>query len=125
MTVASVTCTAEVTVYTTSFLPVRNVPADGVQLYYLDAPKKPMSALSIGLPDTLDEAKVVAVARINSEKGKRLLGDLKRAYQGIVNAWRHQLTDLPAVMVDDRYVVYGVYDVGKALSMIKEYRGQK
>ena len=119
----SAVCAADVIVYTTSFLPVKNIPREGAEIYYLDDPEKPLAALSAGLPNNYDEATPVAVARINTEEGRRLLGELKRSYQGIVNAWLHKITDLPAILVDEQYVVYGVYDVVQAVALVDDYRG--
>ena len=115
---------AEIAVYTTSYLPVKNTTRHEATVWVLDAPDKPLAELSKGLPNTYEEAKPAAVARINSAEGRRLLGDLQNAYQGVISAWRRQLTDLPAVVVDGEYVVYGVYDLDAALQMIERHRGE-
>lgn len=109
-------------VYTTSYLPLKNTAHHKATLWWLDRPDEPLAALSRGLPDTYEKAKPAAVARIHSAEGRRLLGDLQQAYQGIIRAWRLGLTDLPAVVVDGHYVVYGVYDLDEALLMIDRHR---
>lgn len=111
----------EISVYTTSYLPIANSHHKDVTLYHLDAPKKPLAALSKGLPDNYKEAVPQAVAIMNSPEGKRLLGELKRSYQGILSALSHRLTDLPAIVVDGQYIVYGVYDVNEALQLVESH----
>lgn len=114
-----------ITVYTTSFLPVAHSDAANVTVYLLDDPVKPLKALSTGLPATYDEATPVALARINSPRGQQLLGDLKRAYQGVVNAWLNNVAQLPAILIDDRYLLYGVYDVNEALVIFAAHQAKQ
>jgi integrating conjugative element protein (TIGR03757 family) len=112
----------DIAVYTTSFLPVSSKGYDNVKHYFLDAPKKPLAALSANLPDNYDAAVPAAKAMINSAEGQKLLGELKRSYQGILSAYMQKLTDLPAIVVDGQFVVYGVYDVGKAVQLIENHK---
>ncbi len=111
-----------ITVYTTSFLPVAHDGVANVTVYWLDEPEKPLGALSKGLPDTVDAAAPMVLSRINTPQGQRLLGELKRAYQGVVNAWLNDVEQLPAILIDDRYLLYGVYDVNKALTIFKNHQ---
>lgn len=113
-----------ITVYTTSFLPVAHSDAANVTLYFLDEPEQPLSALSEDLPANYDAATPLVLARMNSPRGKQLLGDLKRAYQGVVNAWMNDVAHLPAILIDDRYVLYGIYDVNEALAILDNYQAR-
>ena len=117
--------TPAITVYTTSFLPVAHDKVPNVTVYLLDEPEQPLKALSEGLPATYDEATPVVLARINSPRGQRLMGDLKRAYQGVVNAWMNNVAHLPAILIDDRYVLYGVYDVSEALAILENHQARQ
>ena len=47
---------------------------------------------------------------------------LASAYQGVTDAWSLGITSLPAVVVDQRYVVYGEPDVARALARIEQHR---
>ncbi len=116
------TLAMDIAVYTTSFLPVSSQGFDDVERYYLDAPKKPLAALSKGLPTNYEAAVPAATARIHSAEGQRLLGALKEAYQGILSAYQQRLTDLPAIVVDGEFIVYGVYDVGQAVQLVQNYQ---
>ncbi len=114
-----------ITVYTTSFLPVAHDNVPNVTVYWLDEPEQPLSALSVGLPATVEEAAPVVLSRMNTPGGKRLMGDLKRAYQGVVNAWLNNVSQLPAILIDDRYVLYGVYDVNEALTIFENHQARR
>jgi integrating conjugative element protein (TIGR03757 family) len=54
--------------------------------------------------------------------GSALQHRLTAAYQGVTDAWSLGITQIPAVIVDGRYVVYGVPDVNRAVALIKTYR---
>jgi integrating conjugative element protein (TIGR03757 family) len=43
------------------------------------------------------------------------------AYQGVVDAWSLGIITIPAVVVDQRYVVYGEPDVAKAVVLIEAH----
>jgi len=44
------------------------------------------------------------------------------AYQGVADAWSLGITTIPAVVVDQRYVVYGEPDVARAIARIEQHR---
>lgn len=46
------------------------------------------------------------------------------AYQGVVDAWHLGIVKLPAVVVDQHYVVYGTPYVAQAMAQITRYRSQ-
>ncbi|MBD2813987.1 TIGR03757 family integrating conjugative element protein [Xenorhabdus sp. Flor] len=43
-------------------------------------------------------------------------------YQGIIRAWELGIKKYPAIVIDDRYVVYGSTDVTRAQTLIDTYR---
>lgn len=47
---------------------------------------------------------------------------LADAYKGVTDAWRVGVAKVPAVVVDQRYVVYGDTDVTRALTRIQASR---
>ncbi|MEN1465372.1 DUF1525 domain-containing protein, partial [Pseudomonas aeruginosa] len=44
------------------------------------------------------------------------------AYQGVTDAWSLDVTTIPAVVVDQRFVVYGEPDVARAVARIEQHR---
>lgn len=55
----------------------------------------------------------------NSPEGKSLVGSVAAGYQSVGRAFQLELTRLPAVVFNGRYVVYGTTDIGVAL---REYQ---
>ena len=43
-------------------------------------------------------------------------------YQGVTDAWSLGVTTIPAVVVDQRFVVYGEPDVARAVARIEQHR---
>lgn len=95
--------------------------AAGIRVIELDAPTSLEAGLSFRLPLDPTRAAAVARARLNAG-GASLQRRLALAYQGVAYAWSLGVEKVPAVVVDRRYVVYGVSDVARAVSMIDRYR---
>lgn len=110
---------AEVLVVTDRHHSVRVEPA--VRVIVLDAPKLVELELAAHLPTDPEQAAAVARQRLH-EGGAALQKRLALAYRGVVEAWSLGVTKIPAVVVDRRYVVYGVPDVDRALKLIEQYR---
>ena len=91
------------------------------RLILLDAPARIEAELSSGLPVAAGRAESMVRERLN-----RGSADLQRriasAYQGVADAWSLGITSLPAVVVDQRYVVYGDSDVARAIARIEQHR---
>jgi len=94
----------------------------GIRVIDLDAPGRIVdSALAAGLPT--DPTRAAAIARQRLQGGSDALQKrLALAYQGVIEAWSLGITKIPAVIVDRKYVVYGVQDVDRAVAMIERYR---
>lgn len=85
----------------------------------LDAPTQIEATLSQGLPANPSEA----AAQVRERLGNRAVTQqLTAAYQRVAEAWRIGVTKIPAVVVDQRYVVYGDPDVAHAVARIQAYR---
>lgn len=110
---------ANITVFTDRDHPVTARPE--VQVVELDAPISLEAALSSRLPANPSRAASIARARLIASSGA-LQWKLTGAYQGVVAAWSLGVRKIPAVVVDRRYVVYGVTDVTRAASIIDRYR---
>ncbi|WP_234265443.1 TIGR03757 family integrating conjugative element protein [Hydrogenophaga sp. NFH-34] len=91
------------------------------RLILLDAPARIEAELASGLP--VDPVRAESLARDRLSYGG---ADLQRriaiAYQGVTDAWSFGITSIPAVVVDQRYVVYGEPDVVRAVARIEQYR---
>lgn len=95
----------------------------GVQVVELDLPARLEAELNAQLP--ADQGRSAAIVRQRiAQEGAAFQQRLATAYQGVVEAWRLGVTHLPAVVVDQRYVVYGEPDVARAVARIDAYRGQ-
>lgn len=110
---------ADVRVFTDWQHPIDAPP--GVRVVELDAPARIEAELAANLP--ADPARAAAIVRQRLQDGgadlQRRLAD---AYQGVTDAWGLGVTQIPAVVVDQRYVVYGEREVARALARIEDYR---
>lgn len=110
---------AEIIVVTDSHHPIQSTP--GARVIELDAAMRMEAELAANLPNDPTRSTAIVQQRL-TEGGSALQQRLGKTYQGIVDAWSLGITTLPAVVVDQRYVVYGEPDVAKALARVTEYR---
>jgi integrating conjugative element protein (TIGR03757 family) len=95
-----------------------------MHLFELDAPASLEARLSGRLP--ADPTRAAAIVHRRLQKGgTSFQRRLATAYQGVTDAWSLGITKIPAVVVDRHYVVYGVPDVDRAISLIQEYRSKQ
>jgi integrating conjugative element protein (TIGR03757 family) len=97
------------------------VAAPGVRLIELDAPARIEAELAAQLPSDPDRAATMVRQRLK-DGGAELQQRLAKAYQGVADAWSLGIVKLPAVVVDQRYVVYGESAVERAFARIDAYR---
>lgn len=98
-------------------------PSD-VRVIELDAPSRIEAELAANLPADPSRAAAIVRQRLN-DGGADLQRRLANAYQGVTDAWSLGITRIPAVVVDQRYVVYGDTDVSRALARIERYRSEQ
>ncbi|MER2906804.1 TIGR03757 family integrating conjugative element protein [Morganella morganii] len=110
---------ADVVVVTDTRHPVQNL--GNTRLIELDSPSRIEAELAASLPQDPARAAVIVQQRLR-EGGTALQQRINEAYQDVVDAWSLGITTLPAVIVDQRYVVYGEPDVAKAVARINTYR---
>ena len=90
-----------------------------VQIYDLDAPDRLEDALSADLPPDPEQAKTIALKRLN-DLGAELADMVNQAYEGVTKAMSYELTKIPAIVFDDgASVIYGISDINEA---IKHYQ---
>ncbi|RKO74902.1 TIGR03757 family integrating conjugative element protein [Pectobacterium parmentieri] len=110
---------ADVVVVTDTRHPVQNL--GNTRLIELDSPSRIEAELAASLPQDPARAAIIVQQRLR-EGGTALQQRINEAYQDVVDAWSLGITTLPAVIVDQRYVVYGEPDVAKAVARINTYR---
>lgn len=110
---------ADVVIITDSRHPVRTM--GGEQLIELDEAPRLEADLSAQLPADPEQAAAIVKRRIN-DGGTGLQRRIASAYQGVTDAWSLGITSIPAVVVDQRYVVYGEPDVARAIARIEQHR---
>ncbi|MEQ9879523.1 TIGR03757 family integrating conjugative element protein [Pectobacterium aroidearum] len=109
----------EVLAITDTRHPVQNL--GNTRLIELDSPSRIEAELAANLPQDPARATIIVQQRLR-EGGTALQQRINEAYQDVVDAWSLGITTLPAVIVDQRYVVYGEPDVAKAVARINTYR---
>ncbi|ELX2369124.1 TIGR03757 family integrating conjugative element protein [Salmonella enterica] len=112
---------AATVVYTDSHHPPLNT-ASG-QVVYLDAPDTIQHQIFGELPADPVQAEQVAKTIIQSPDWQQKQQQIGQAYQGVLQAFSLKLAKYPAVVFDDRYVVYGTADVVVAEARFAEFRG--
>lgn len=92
------------------------------RLIELDAPERLEAALSKDLPADPEHAAKLLQQRLQPDS--LLQKQLVLAYRGVTDAWQRGIRKIPAVVVDQRYVVYGEADAAKAEARVAAYRRQ-
>ena len=92
-----------------------------VRVIRLDAPAEILTELTGKLPADSPKAAVLIRQRL-AAAGPDLHRRLVCAYQDVLDARRVGVRKIPAVVVDQRYVVYGEVDVKRALEDINRYQ---
>lgn len=113
------TFAADVVVITDSRHPVKTM--GGERLIELDEGPRIEAELSAQLPVDPEQATAIVKRRLNNG-GADLQRRIAAAYQGVFDAWSMGVTSIPAVVVDQRYVVYGEPDVARAVAHIEQHR---
>ncbi|EAW0726946.1 hypothetical protein HmCmsJML095_03474 [Escherichia coli] len=104
---------AGTTVYTDSAHPPVNLPPE-VQVVLLDGPQQLQDAFFGPLPADPEAAEAVVREHMQSPEWSSAQADLAERYRLVTHAWLLGLEKYPAVVFDDREVVYGTTDVAQA-----------
>ncbi|MBS0450098.1 MAG: TIGR03757 family integrating conjugative element protein [Proteobacteria bacterium] len=109
----------DVLVVTDSGHPVQSVA--GVRVIELDLPERIEAELAVGLPN--DPSRAAALVQQHLREGGQVLQrHIGSAYQGVADAWGLGIAKVPAVVVDQRFVIYGDPDVARAVARIEAHR---
>ena len=112
----------DVVAFTLSSMPLRTTGAAEVHL--LDARDGHAEAFGANLPGDPERALAEARRRMATHAGRAALARIAAAAPGNALAARLGIEKLPAVVVDGRYVVYGVRDVARAVERVAAWRAQ-
>ncbi|MCY9848903.1 TIGR03757 family integrating conjugative element protein [Pectobacterium jejuense] len=102
-------------VYTDQQHPPSNLTPE-TQIVWLDAPERLQHSVFGEFPASMEQATEQALAVMRSPQWQQHENDLQTAYRGVIHAWEIGVRKYPAVVFDDRDVVYGTADVAKALA---------
>lgn len=109
----------DVVVFTTSAYSITDPQQRVTTVYELDATLHSLSALGKGLPRDPRLAYAEVLRRLNDDHWRGRFVAVQHALEGVSEAWMHNITRLPAVLVNDRYLIYGVTDIDHALSYVE------
>ena len=112
----------DVVAFTLSSMPLRTT--GGAVVHILDARDGYAEAFGADLPADPERALAEARRRVSSPEGRAALARIAEAAAGNVLAGRLRIEKLPAVVVDGRYVVYGVRDVARAVERVEAWRAE-
>ena len=112
----------DVVAFTLSSMPLR--ASVGATVHVLDARDGYAEAFGADLPDDPERALAEARRRMSSPAGRAALARIAEAAAGNALAGRLRIERLPAVVVDGRYVVYGVRDVARAVERVEAWRAE-
>ena len=113
--------TAETVAFTLSSIPLRS---DGATVYRLDEGARMTAAFGSGLPASPELALAEVRRRLKTRKGREQRARIEAAAAGRALAARLGVEKLPAMVVDGRYVVYGVRDLYRARRLVRAWRGE-
>ncbi|HGA5461240.1 TPA: TIGR03757 family integrating conjugative element protein [Salmonella enterica subsp. diarizonae serovar 50:k:z35] len=112
---------AAMVVYTDHAHPPAGVTGD-TRVVWLDAPEQLQQSLFGSLASDPKEAERRAQAVIHSAGWQQKQAELAQAYRGLLQAWQMGLDKYPAVVSDDRYVVYGTADAVVADGLFRSHK---
>ena len=109
-------------IYTDHAHPVTGEVSPDVTVTELDAPDRLQSQLFGTLSTNPAQAEQQARAVIASPSFRQGQQALAASYAGVAHAWSLGLEKVPAVVFDDKWVVYGTTDVAAAQAKLSAWR---
>ncbi len=116
---------AQIEVFTNSRYQITNTTTTEVpvQIHDLDAPVGLEEKLSAGLPSDPEQAKVIALKRLEALGAGQLAEMVNQAYDGTTQAMTYELAKIPAVVFDNgTSVIYGITDIDDAIRRYQAWR---
>lgn len=109
-------------VFTADRLPPLQHVDQADRLFVLDHADDALRRLSFSHPGSEAAARDKALLIIQSPRGQAVIARMRDSAEATIMAWMHGIEKLPAILVDEQYVVYGVFDVAAAVDQIARYR---
>lgn len=94
-----------------------------VTVIYLDGPERLQAQLFGELSSNPDEAARQAQTVIQSPQWQAYQQQLVTVWRAVVRTWELDVKKVPAVVFDDRDVVYGTADVAQAIALRTQAQG--
>ncbi|MEJ1355862.1 MAG: TIGR03757 family integrating conjugative element protein [Candidatus Sedimenticola sp. (ex Thyasira tokunagai)] len=116
---------AQIEVFTNSRYQVTNTTTTEVpvQIHDLDAPAGLEKKLSADLPSDPEQAKAIALKRLEALGADQLAEMVNQAYEGTTQAMTYELVKIPAVVFDNgASVIYGITDIDNAIRRYQAWR---
>lgn len=109
-------------VFTAGRLPALQNVYEADRLFVLDHAEDALRRLSFANPGSDAAARDRAMVILQSPRGQAAIARMRNSAEATTVAWQHGIEKLPAILVDDQYVVYGVFDVASAVDRVARYR---
>lgn len=113
---------ADTVIYTDSKHPITRDPGPGVSVILLDAPEQLQAQQFGSLSADPFQAEQQAREVIRSSAFEQNQQNLAEAYSRLTHAWSLGLDKYPAVVFDDKWVVYGTTDIGVATQQLNAWK---
>ena len=121
---SATTISAEIEVFTASYIQPVKYPGHHISYYALDAPDRINDRLPEFSAVSEKQAYEAAMAWLKRH-GTKIADALKTSTRGRTRALEYQVTKVPAIVFDQgSYVVYGTADVNRALSIYQAEKNQ-
>jgi integrating conjugative element protein (TIGR03757 family) len=111
-----------ITIYTTTFLPPIQLEGESAHTIWLDLPDQMLKDLSRHSPTVKNQTAQDILNTIREKEGAGFFQKLNTQVTGLVSAWSHGIEALPAIVFEDRYVLYGMYSLSTARARVDAYR---
>ncbi|MBD2812525.1 TIGR03757 family integrating conjugative element protein [Xenorhabdus sp. Vera] len=117
----SLSAGAKTVIYTDSQHPPVNLLPE-TQVIWLDAPEQQQRQIFARLPADSQQAATQVRAILQSPQWREQEQQLINAYRAVVHARQAGVLRYPAVVFDDRDVVYGTADIAKATALREQHQ---
>lgn len=109
---------AETVVYTTKSHEPTNL--NGEKVVYIDQPDTLLNEMFGALSSDPNQAQAQAIATIQSPYFQQKQQVLSQAFDGVITANNLGLKKVPAIVFNDKYVVYGTADLKQAQAIYEK-----
>ncbi|HDS1208438.1 TPA: TIGR03757 family integrating conjugative element protein [Shewanella algae] len=90
--------------------------------YQMDKASGLLQEVNSNIPNNLEQASAHMSRFMNSANGRQIFKEIADSYQSVGRAVALQLPEIPAVVINERYVVYGTTDVAAAIQSYKKWK---